>query len=92
MNCTDNRTMTNKTTQTFFPETLEQGLEVVLGSRVEQYLNQHPHTSVSEAMIAGKDSIKGRRNASNDRCSSCRQSVALKSDCCGTYGRADGAR
>ena len=51
--------MTNAITQIFFPDTPEQGFEVVLGSRVERYLAEHPHASDAEAMAAGKASIGG---------------------------------
>ena len=51
--------MINKLVNVSFPDTLEQGFEIVLGSRVEAYLAEHPEASNAEAMAAGKDSIKG---------------------------------
>ena len=32
-----------------FPDTVEQGFQVVFGSRIEQYLAQHPSASQEEA-------------------------------------------
>ena len=38
-----------------FPDTVEQGFQVVLGSRLEQYLDEHPNADQAEAWAAAKE-------------------------------------
>ena len=41
-----------------FPDTVEQGFRVVFGSRLEQYLDEHPNADQGEAWAAAKAAIQ----------------------------------
>lgn len=41
-----------------FPDTVEQGFQVVLGSRLEQYLDEHPSADQAEAWAAARATIQ----------------------------------
>lgn len=51
--------MNNAITQVQFPGgTLEKGLEIVVGTRIEQYLKAHPYRAEAEAYQAARSSIQ----------------------------------
>lgn len=53
----------NAIVQIGFPDTLEQGLEIVIGTRVDKYLEAHPNATEAEAYRVERASLKSAATA-----------------------------
>ena len=70
----------NAIKQIGFPESVNQGFEIVIGSRIDKYLAEHPRATEAEAYQSAKASLNERRHCAENRCRSRRKRAPSRCD------------